>query len=109
VFTCVANKVAAVTEGGDSTRLKRLFTNPQTIQRGSVTRFIDSPQIIKQAAAAADQLQEATSGMMIFLMELEMVSEIADSVREYSYLHFRRAGILVMLPILPNQVVLGFL
>jgi hypothetical protein len=42
--------------------------------------------------------------MMIFLVELEMFRQIRDSVSQYRDLHFRRARVGFMLPVLLDQL-----
>jgi len=86
-----------------------LFANLQPLQGGPVPRLIDAPQIIQEPTAPADQLQETTSRMVIFLVQLKMIREISDAVRQYRDLHFRRSGIPIMLPVLPDQVRFRFL
>ena len=57
---------------------------------------IRSSQIIQQPSPLSDQFQESAAGMVILLMDLEMISEIVDPVAENGYLNFRRAGVILM-------------
>jgi hypothetical protein len=105
VFTCGRNKPAPSKRRAGCP----LFANLQPIQRGPIPGVIDVPQIVQEPTASTDQLQETSSRMVILLVEFEMLGQIPDTIGEYCDLHFRRPGILIMLPLLPNQVGFGFL
>jgi hypothetical protein len=46
--------------------------------------------------------------MMILLVQLEVLSEIRDPIREHRNLHLGRSGVLVMLPVLLHQFIFCF-
>jgi hypothetical protein len=77
--------------------IARLLSNSQSINDCPVPGIIDVPEIIQQSATTPDKLQQTTSGVMVFLMEFEMLRQIGDPVRQHGNLDFRGAGIAVML------------
>lgn len=44
--------------------------------------------VIEKAPASADQLQEATTGVMVALVHLQMLGEVDDALAQYGDLHF---------------------
>src|SRR5207249_4003168 len=98
VFTCVT-VLAAVALWRDS-QICRLLSDTQSIDHRSVARIIYVTEIVQQPSATSDQLQQTTPRVMIFLVEFEMLGQIADTVGQYSNLNLRRPGIAVMLPVL---------
>ncbi len=50
-------------------------------------------QVIQQAPALTDQLEEAATRVMIFRVGLEVLGEIADAFAENGDLNFRGAGV----------------
>jgi len=60
-------------------------------------------QIIKQAAAAVDHLQQAAAAVVVFLVGLEVLGQVRDARAEKRDLDFRRAGILVAAFVLFND------
>ena len=62
---------------------------------GSARRIVGifALQIVQQAAALADQLEETAARVMIFRVRLEVLGEIADAFAENGDLNFRGAGV----------------
>src|SRR5262249_8224300 len=101
VFTCVT-VLPAVAPRRDSP-IWRLLSNPQSIDDCSVSCIVYIAEIVQQSSPTSDQLQQTTPRVMIFLVEFEMLGQIADAVGQHGNLNFRGPGIALMLPVLLNQ------
>src|SRR5262245_19732215 len=53
-------------------------------------------EIVEQAPALADKLQQATPRMMILRVDFEVLCKVVDALAEESDLNFRRSGVAVM-------------
>src|ERR1700754_1600568 len=58
-----------------------------------VTRLVPVLQIIEKGAARRHELQEATAGVIVLYVGLEMVGEVVDAFRQDRDLNLGRAGI----------------
>ena len=72
----------------------RLITDSQTLDKVTVSLNIVSLQVIQKTASLANHLQQATAGMMVLGMILQMSRQLIDPLGEQCHLHFRGAGIL---------------
>jgi hypothetical protein len=68
---------------------RRLLAKTQFLNDTLIAVKIRSPQIIQQPSPLPNQFQEPPAGMVILLMDLEMICEIVDPVAENGYLNFR--------------------
>ena len=51
-------------------------------------------QVIKQATTLADQTQQTTTRVMVFLVRTEVLGQLVDPGREQRDLNFRRAAVI---------------
>src|SRR5262245_48251821 len=73
-----------------------LLTKSEPLDQGLVALDVDPLQIIELPAALAHQLEEATAGVVILLMSLEVLRELLDALGKERDLHLGRAGVLVV-------------
>src|SRR5687768_15401617 len=71
-------------------RMAVLLADTELLNEVRVLRDVLALQIIEQPAALADQLQEASTRMMVLRVGLEMFGEIADALAEDGDLDFGR-------------------
>src|SRR5690606_24981745 len=50
-------------------------------------------QVVEQAAATVDHLQQATTAVVVLLVRLEVLGQVHDAGGEQRHLDFRRAGV----------------
>jgi len=53
-----------------------------------------------------DHGQEAAARVIVLGMRLQMLREFLDALGKYGNLHFRRAGVRIMNPVLGNELLL---
>ena len=70
-----------------------LLADAQAADQIGVALRVLALQVVQQAAALADQLEETAARVMIFRVRLEVLGEIADAFAENGDLNFRRAGV----------------
>jgi hypothetical protein len=68
-----------------------LFSKSQGRNHSPVTGDIFALQVVQQPSALPYQFEQAPSGMMIFLMDLEMFVKVIDPLRQQGNLDFRRS------------------
>jgi hypothetical protein len=85
-----------------------LFSDSQPLQDRPVPSIIVIAEVIQETPATTDHLKQAPPRMMIFLVQLEMLRQIRDSIRQHRDLDFRRSRVVLVLPVLMNQIELGF-
>src|SRR5262249_49863402 len=64
-------------------------------------------QVVEEAAALADHLEQAAARVVIFVVGLEVLGEMRDALRQESDLDLGRAGVLVVLPVLRDGLLLA--
>lgn len=69
--------------------MKRLFSEPQTLDNGSVAFDVLFLDVVQETATLTDKLQEAPARMMILFMHLEMLRQIFDPPAQKRNLNFR--------------------
>jgi len=72
---------------------RELATQAEAFDQGLVARKIAILQIAEQALALIDQLQQATAGMVILLVLLEMTGEVVDASGQQGHLDFGGTGV----------------
>jgi hypothetical protein len=50
-------------------------------------------EVIKQLAPPRDHLEQADARIIVLFMDLEMLGQLVDPLREQRYLHLRRTGV----------------
>ena len=71
----------------------RLATNAESTDQSAVALDISALHVIEQAATLADELHETTTGVMITLVDLEVLGEMGDPVRQDRHLDFGRTRV----------------
>jgi hypothetical protein len=89
-------------KGGESEPRRGSLPDAELLDERSVTGNVSTSEIVEEPAALADQLHEATTGMVILRMRLEVSSQVVDALGEQRSLHLGRTGVgpvtLVSLP-----------
>ena len=88
--------------------ISNLLSQAETTDQFVVAIDLDALQIIQQAAALADQLEQAAARVIVFLMRLEMIGEFVDALGQERHLNFRRTGIRSVCLVLRNNVQFSF-
>src|SRR5690606_30675409 len=70
-----------------------LAANAQSCDQLRVTGFVLLLEVVKKRAAAGNQGQKATTGVVVLLVVLEMAGQIIDTLGQDRDLDFRRAGV----------------
>ena len=83
-----------------------LLADAELLNDGFVALGVVGLQIIEQTAAFADKHKKPAPGGMIFLVSLEVLGQITDSLRQDRDLHFGAPSIVVVRAILRNDVLL---
>src|SRR6478752_10846064 len=65
----------------------------ELLDQALVARFVRATQIVEQLAALSHHLEQSATGMVVFDVSLEMLSQIIDALGQDRHLHFRRPGI----------------
>lgn len=73
-----------------------LLTDAQFLDDSAVSSDVLFHQVIEQVPSASDHLQQATTGMMVVFMLLQMLCQIVDSSGEDGDLYLRRSGVFLM-------------
>jgi hypothetical protein len=73
-----------------------LLPDSQALDQTQISRVIVLLEIIEQPPSLPDKHKEASAGVVIFDMNLEVSGEVLDTLAEQSHLHFRRTGVRVV-------------
>jgi hypothetical protein len=73
----------------DCDAVPRSATQSQRFDERVVAVELFALEIIEQAASLADHLQQTTTGMMIFVVNLEVLGKVSNPLGEKRYLDFR--------------------
>ena len=84
-----------------------LATQTQLFNQGLVPRLVLLLQVVEQTAPLAHQQEQAPAGVMVLCVDLEMLGEATDALREESYLDLGRTGIGIAAPVLLNDLLLS--
>src|SRR5690606_4981380 len=76
---------------------------PQPFDQLLVTVAILALEVVQQLAALIDQLQQATTGVMVGLVLVEVLGQLADAGGQQRHLDFRRTGVAFAGPVLGND------
>src|SRR5690606_5654625 len=83
-----------------------LTTQTQTTDQGAVTSSILALQVIQQLTTLVDHTDQATTGVVVLAVGLEVALQLVDVGGQQGNLHFRATGIAFSLLVLVND--LGF-
>jgi hypothetical protein len=73
--------------------LRTLLADAERLDDGPVTIDVLGLQVVEETPALADQHEQATAGMVILRVELEVLGQIGDALREERDLNFGRARV----------------
>ena len=73
--------------------LQYLLTDAQLGDEGAVTVDVLLHQVVEHAAALADHLEQATAGVVVLRMLLQVLGELADAGGQDRNLDLRRTGV----------------
>src|SRR5690606_19706813 len=74
-------------------RSDRSATQFELFDQRLVARLVLALEVVKEAAALGNQGEQATAGMIILLVALEVLGQVLDTLRKDRDLDFRRTGI----------------
>jgi hypothetical protein len=67
-----------------------------------ISVHVSASQIVQEAAASADHLEESAAAMVILRVGAKMISEVVDPLREEGDLDTGRAGVGLVVPVTLN-------
>lgn len=85
-----------------------LLTEVERLDNRAVTLDVNLLQVLQQLAALTYEAQQRTLRTEVVPVVFEVLSKVADTVREQGYLALRRTGILVGLAVLTEKFLLFF-
>ena len=86
---------------------RRLAADTQLLDQRLVPLRAAAFQVIQKATPPGDHEQEATTRVMVFLVDLEMFRQLHDPVAEERHLHFWRPGVTLVRLELRNYLLLN--
>src|SRR3990172_6775336 len=76
----------------------------ELLDQGLVAVLIDRLEIVEQATALPDELQEPAPAVVILLVRLEVLGEVRDAFAQQRHLHLGRARVLLVSPVLRDEL-----
>ena len=73
--------------------MRLLLAQAQSGDQSAVTLDVVLLQVCKQVSSVADHLEKAAAGMVVLLVELQVLVQVVDPVRQQRDLHFGRTGV----------------
>ena len=86
----------------------KLLADAELTNNGGVALSIVGFEVVEETATSADHHEEAAARAVVFLMEFEMVRQLANARAEQRNLHFGTAGVAVMRAVLADNALLMF-
>src|SRR5262245_36540076 len=77
-------------------REARLAAEAEAHDEGAVALDVVAAQVVEHAPALAHQHQQAAAGVVVLLVDLQVLLQVADALGEERHLDFRRARILLV-------------
>ena len=74
-----------------------LAADTQLFDQGLIAALIFPLQIVEEFPARGDQVEQAAARVVVFLVGLEVLGQVRDTLGEDRNLDFRRTGIAVIL------------
>ena len=78
----------------------RLLTDTESRDDGTVSLDVDLDEIVEQRTALTDHLEEAAAGVMILLVDLEVLCQVVDALGQQRDLNLGRTCIALVSSIL---------
>src|ERR1700722_3409202 len=85
-----------------------LLAQTKALDNLAIPIRVTAVQVIQQATALIDHHDQSAARCMILYVRLQMRSQVRDPLAQQCNLHFRRAGVFRMGPILFDQRYFGF-
>jgi hypothetical protein len=101
-----------INEGGDKAppqTITKLLPQVQAGKKASITLDVRVSEICEAISSLTYHLEKTSSGVMILLMNLEMLVKLINPVGKNGYLYFRGTGIARMGSILFDDLLFDFL
>src|SRR5205085_10186538 len=83
-----------------------LAAQAELLDEGAVALEIVLLQVVEEAAAAADELEEPAARGVVVAVRPQMLGQLVDALGEHCDLHLRRAGVGLAAAVLLNQFLL---
>src|SRR6266511_3091881 len=80
-----------------------LMAETQLVDELPVLREVGALQVLQQAAAAADHLQQAALPVKVLGVDPEVLGEAVDPLGEQRHLNPAGPGVPIVLPVLPDR------
>src|SRR3954470_24916459 len=87
----------------------RLAAQAELLDQGAVALEILALQVVQEAAAPSDELEQAATRVVVVLVRPEVLGQLVDALGEHRDLNLGRAGIGLVLAELPDMLQLLFL
>jgi hypothetical protein len=86
----------------------RLATNAESTDQRAITLYVAFLHVVQQSTALTDELHESAAGVVITLVDLEVLGEMRDPVGQERDLDLGRAGVgVVGSKVLDDLLLLG--
>ena len=85
---------------------ERLSAETQLLDDSPVSLDVHLLKVVQKLAALADQAEKGTTGDHVLLVLLHVLSKVSDTVGKSSNLTLRRAGVLIGLSVLRENLLL---
>src|SRR5579884_2336069 len=86
-----------------------LAAQAELLDEGAVALEVVLLQVVQEAAAAADELEQPTARVMVVPVDAQVLRQLVDPPCEQRDLHLRRAGVGRPAAVLRDDLLLGFL
>ena len=88
--------------------LSCLLTDTESCDDRTISLNVDLDEIVEQRTALTDHLEEAAAGVMILLVDLEVLGQVVDSLGEQRDLNLGRTCVTLVSSILLHDSSLFF-
>src|SRR5438128_894289 len=86
-----------------------LLADVQSLDEIRVALRVFAFEVVEKTAAFADKHQQATAGMVVLRVRLEMLGEVVDALAENGHLYFRGTGVSFVGFVVADQLCLTIL
>src|SRR3954447_11948723 len=88
---------------------RRLAAQAELLDEGAIALEILALQVVQEAPAAPDELEQSTTGVVVVLVRAEVLGQLVAALGQHRDLDFGRAGVRLVLAELPDMLQLLFL
>src|SRR5438034_5702499 len=82
---------------------RSLAPQPEALDQRPVALYVLPPEVLEQAAALANHLEQATPGVMVLFVGPEVLGQLLDALGQQGDLNLGRAGVGLAPPIIADQ------